>query len=138
MSYLVPMLDHVLPANNAPGKKTKSDTSTSTGGSSSSSQWEIMTQELRLKREAAKKAFKVAKGLTHEYRIGYSIQRVVPPFLQVPSNAWLEVIMAIGVVVVTTWVARGVGGMVVGGDGEVVVGWETKPDTGQNHREIIR
>ncbi|GKB99345.1 hypothetical protein Tco_0985482 [Tanacetum coccineum] len=32
--------------------------------------------------------------------------------------------MAVGVVVVTTWVARGVGGVMVGGDDEVVVGWE--------------
>nr|GEW40742.1 mitochodrial transcription termination factor [Tanacetum cinerariifolium] len=60
-SYSVPILDLVLPANNAP-KKTKSDTSTSTGGSSSSAQfWEFMTHELRLKREAAEKAFEVAK-----------------------------------------------------------------------------
>ncbi|GJT47709.1 hypothetical protein Tco_0973866 [Tanacetum coccineum] len=51
------------PGKQRPGKKTKSDTSASTGGSSSSSQWEIMTQELRLKREAAEKAFEVAKEI---------------------------------------------------------------------------
>ncbi|GKE48742.1 hypothetical protein Tco_1480000 [Tanacetum coccineum] len=39
------------------GKKTKSDTSASTGGSSSLAQF----RELRLKREAAEKAFEVAK-----------------------------------------------------------------------------
>ncbi|GJW49920.1 hypothetical protein Tco_0091271, partial [Tanacetum coccineum] len=62
MSYSVPMLDHVLPANNAPGKKTKSDTSVSTGRSSSSSEFgNIMTKELRLKREAAEASFKLAK-----------------------------------------------------------------------------
>ncbi|GKB60428.1 hypothetical protein Tco_0916614 [Tanacetum coccineum] len=45
-----------------PGKKTKSDTSVSTGGSNSSSQFgEIMTKELRLKREVAEAAFEVAK-----------------------------------------------------------------------------
>ncbi|GKC90831.1 hypothetical protein Tco_1151480 [Tanacetum coccineum] len=45
-----------------PGKKTKSDTSVSIGGSSSSSQFgDIMTKELRLKREAAEAAFEVAK-----------------------------------------------------------------------------
>ncbi|GJU59038.1 endopeptidase [Tanacetum coccineum] len=44
------------------GKKTKSDTSESTGGSSSSSQFgDVMTNELRLKREAAEVAFEVAK-----------------------------------------------------------------------------
>ncbi|GKD56090.1 hypothetical protein Tco_1289477 [Tanacetum coccineum] len=44
------------------GKKTKSDTSANTGGSSSSSQFgEFMSHELRLKREAAEKAFEVAK-----------------------------------------------------------------------------
>nr|GEV23813.1 hypothetical protein [Tanacetum cinerariifolium] len=44
------------------GKKTKSDTSVSTGGSNSSSQFgEIMTKELPLKREAAEAAFEVAK-----------------------------------------------------------------------------
>ncbi|GKC82981.1 hypothetical protein Tco_1138698, partial [Tanacetum coccineum] len=40
------------------------------------------------------------------------------------ARGWLEVIMAVRVVVVMTWVARGVGGVMVGGDGEVVVGWE--------------
>ncbi|GJY03326.1 hypothetical protein Tco_0369266 [Tanacetum coccineum] len=50
------------PGKQRPGKKTKSDTSVSTRGSSSSSQFEdIMTKVLRLKREAAKAAFKVAK-----------------------------------------------------------------------------
>ncbi|GJU84694.1 hypothetical protein Tco_1292240 [Tanacetum coccineum] len=50
------------PDKQRPGKKTKSDTTTSTGGSSSSSQFgEFMTHELRLKREAAEKAFEVAK-----------------------------------------------------------------------------
>nr|GEV21736.1 endopeptidase, NLPC/P60 domain, LRAT-like domain protein [Tanacetum cinerariifolium] len=45
-----------------PRKNTKSDTSVSTGGSNSSSQFgEIMTKELRLKREAAEAAFEVAK-----------------------------------------------------------------------------
>ncbi|GJS59703.1 hypothetical protein Tco_0654487 [Tanacetum coccineum] len=51
-----------LPGKQRPGKKTKSDTSVSTGGSSSSSQFgDIMTKELRLKREAAEAAFEVAK-----------------------------------------------------------------------------
>ncbi|GJS59707.1 hypothetical protein Tco_0654491 [Tanacetum coccineum] len=50
------------PGKQRPGKKTKSDTSASTEESSSSSQFgEIMTQELRLKREAAEAAFEVAK-----------------------------------------------------------------------------
>ncbi|GKG02852.1 hypothetical protein Tco_0310488, partial [Tanacetum coccineum] len=39
-------------------KKTKSDVTTSTGGSSASTQFgELMEQELRLKREAAERAF---------------------------------------------------------------------------------
>nr|GEY86214.1 hypothetical protein [Tanacetum cinerariifolium] len=42
-----------------PAKKTKSDATTSSGGSSASTQFgDLMEQELRLKREAAKKAFK--------------------------------------------------------------------------------
>ncbi|GJY53947.1 hypothetical protein Tco_0445611 [Tanacetum coccineum] len=50
------------PGKQRPGKKTKSETSASTGGSSSSIQFgEIMTQELRLKREAAEAVFEVAK-----------------------------------------------------------------------------
>ncbi|GJT71028.1 hypothetical protein Tco_1030314 [Tanacetum coccineum] len=50
------------PGKQRPGKKTKSDTSVSTEGSSSSSQFDdIMTKELRLKREAAEAAFEVAK-----------------------------------------------------------------------------
>ncbi|GJS38843.1 hypothetical protein Tco_0563886 [Tanacetum coccineum] len=50
------------PGKERPGKKTKSDTSASTGGSSSSSQFgEFMSHELRLKREAAEKTFEVAK-----------------------------------------------------------------------------
>nr|GEU36798.1 hypothetical protein [Tanacetum cinerariifolium] len=41
-----------------PAKKTKSDATTSTGGSSASTQFgELMKQELRLKRKAAEKAF---------------------------------------------------------------------------------
>ncbi|GJZ17675.1 hypothetical protein Tco_0553798 [Tanacetum coccineum] len=47
------------PGKQRPGKKTKSDTSASTGGSNSSSQFgDFMTHELRLKREAAEKASK--------------------------------------------------------------------------------
>ncbi|GKB84614.1 hypothetical protein Tco_0956886 [Tanacetum coccineum] len=50
------------PGKQLPGKKTKSDTSTSTGGSNSSSQFgDFMSHELRLKREAAKKAFEASK-----------------------------------------------------------------------------
>ncbi|GJX10557.1 hypothetical protein Tco_0200416 [Tanacetum coccineum] len=54
------------PRPRPPGKqrpeKTKSDTSASTGGSNSSSQFgEFMSHELRLKREAAEKAFEVSK-----------------------------------------------------------------------------
>nr|GEY70368.1 hypothetical protein [Tanacetum cinerariifolium] len=50
------------PGKQRPCKKTKPDTSVSTGGSSSSSQFgDIMTKELRLKREAAEAAFEVAK-----------------------------------------------------------------------------
>nr|GEX09950.1 RNA-directed DNA polymerase, eukaryota [Tanacetum cinerariifolium] len=50
------------PGKQRPEKKTKSDTSVSTGGSSSSSQFgEIMTKELRLKRKAAEAVFEVAK-----------------------------------------------------------------------------
>nr|GEX48075.1 hypothetical protein [Tanacetum cinerariifolium] len=42
-----------------PAKKTKSDTTTSTGGSSASTQFgELIEQELRLKRKAAERAFK--------------------------------------------------------------------------------
>ncbi|GJZ21236.1 hypothetical protein Tco_0558275 [Tanacetum coccineum] len=45
-----------------PGKKIKSDTSESTGRSSSSSQFgDVMTNELRLKREVAEVVFEVAK-----------------------------------------------------------------------------
>nr|GFA43854.1 hypothetical protein [Tanacetum cinerariifolium] len=41
-----------------PAKKTKSDATASTGGSSASTQFgELMEQELRLKREAAERAF---------------------------------------------------------------------------------
>nr|GEV29294.1 hypothetical protein [Tanacetum cinerariifolium] len=41
-----------------PAKKTKSDATASTGGSSASTQFgELMKQELRLKREAAERAF---------------------------------------------------------------------------------
>nr|GEW56073.1 hypothetical protein [Tanacetum cinerariifolium]GEW56310.1 hypothetical protein [Tanacetum cinerariifolium] len=48
--------------NRTPQKKIKSDTSTSTGGSSSSSQFgEFMSHKLRLKRKATEKAFEVAK-----------------------------------------------------------------------------
>ncbi|GJR42150.1 hypothetical protein Tco_1310253 [Tanacetum coccineum] len=50
------------PGKQRPGKKTKSDTSASTGGCNSSSQFgEFMSHELRLKREAAEKAFEVSK-----------------------------------------------------------------------------
>ncbi|GJR48674.1 hypothetical protein Tco_1316777 [Tanacetum coccineum] len=50
------------PGKQRPGKKTKSDTSASTGGSNSSSQFgEFMTNELRLKREAAEQAFEASK-----------------------------------------------------------------------------
>nr|GEW78423.1 hypothetical protein [Tanacetum cinerariifolium] len=43
-----------------PAKKTKSDATASTGGSSASTQFgELMEQELRLKREAAERAFEV-------------------------------------------------------------------------------
>nr|GFA85706.1 hypothetical protein [Tanacetum cinerariifolium] len=42
-----------------PAKKTKSDTTASTDGSSASTQFgELMEQELRLKREATERAFK--------------------------------------------------------------------------------
>ncbi|GJW36529.1 hypothetical protein Tco_0059449 [Tanacetum coccineum] len=45
-----------------PGQKTKSDITTSTGGSSASSQFgNFMINELRLKREAAEKAYEVSK-----------------------------------------------------------------------------
>nr|GEX82342.1 hypothetical protein [Tanacetum cinerariifolium] len=43
------------------GKKTKSDTSASTGGSQSSQFGEFASHELRLKREAAEKAFEASK-----------------------------------------------------------------------------
>nr|GEY09457.1 glutathione S-transferase T3-like [Tanacetum cinerariifolium] len=48
-------------------KKTKSDATTSTGGSSASTQFEeLMEQELRLKREAAERAFEAqAKKTAH-------------------------------------------------------------------------
>ncbi|GKB34438.1 hypothetical protein Tco_0879380 [Tanacetum coccineum] len=50
------------PGKQHPGEKTKFDTSASTGGSSSSTQFgEFMSHELRLKREAAEKAFEVSK-----------------------------------------------------------------------------
>ncbi|GJR70216.1 hypothetical protein Tco_0016281 [Tanacetum coccineum] len=50
------------PGKQRPRKKTKSYTSASTGGSNSSSQFgEFMSHELRLKREAAEKAFEVSK-----------------------------------------------------------------------------
>nr|GEX00114.1 hypothetical protein [Tanacetum cinerariifolium] len=50
------------PVNNARKKKTKYNTSVSTGGSNSSSQFgDFMAHELRLKREAAEKAFEASK-----------------------------------------------------------------------------
>ncbi|GJS15199.1 hypothetical protein Tco_0409671 [Tanacetum coccineum] len=50
------------PGKQRPRKKTKSDTSASTGGSNSPSQFgEFMSHELRLKREVAEKAFEVSK-----------------------------------------------------------------------------
>ncbi|GJT34457.1 hypothetical protein Tco_0924876 [Tanacetum coccineum] len=50
------------PGKQRPWKKVKSDTSASTEGSSSSTQFgKFMSHELRLKREAAEKAFEVAK-----------------------------------------------------------------------------
>ncbi|GKF22313.1 hypothetical protein Tco_0074635 [Tanacetum coccineum] len=50
------------PGKQRPKKKTKSDTSACTGGSNSSSQFgEFMSHELRLKQEAAEKAFEVSK-----------------------------------------------------------------------------
>nr|GFB32841.1 hypothetical protein [Tanacetum cinerariifolium]GFB36147.1 hypothetical protein [Tanacetum cinerariifolium] len=49
------------PGKQRPGKKTKSDTSASTGGSQSSQFGELVSHELRLKREAAKKAFEASK-----------------------------------------------------------------------------
>ncbi|GJV05610.1 hypothetical protein Tco_1343266 [Tanacetum coccineum] len=52
------------PGKQRPGKKTKSDTTTSNRGSSLSSQFgEFMTHELRLKREAAEKPFEGDKLL---------------------------------------------------------------------------
>ncbi|GKD59917.1 hypothetical protein Tco_1297426 [Tanacetum coccineum] len=50
------------PGKQRPRKKTKSDTSASTGGSNSPYQFgEFMSHELRLKWEAAEKAFEVSK-----------------------------------------------------------------------------
>ncbi|GKA68023.1 hypothetical protein Tco_0767940 [Tanacetum coccineum] len=49
------------PDKQRPGKKTKSDTSVSTGGSHSSQFGEFVFHELRLKREAAEKAFEASK-----------------------------------------------------------------------------
>ncbi|GKC58808.1 hypothetical protein Tco_1086406, partial [Tanacetum coccineum] len=46
------------PGKQRPAKKSKSDATASTGGSSASTQFgELMEQELRLKREAAERAF---------------------------------------------------------------------------------
>ncbi|GJU88025.1 hypothetical protein Tco_1300448 [Tanacetum coccineum] len=56
------MQDLVLPVNNVPGKKIKSNTLASIEGSNSSSQFgEFMSHELCLKRETAEKAFEVSK-----------------------------------------------------------------------------
>nr|GEW64706.1 hypothetical protein [Tanacetum cinerariifolium] len=49
------------PGKQRPGKKIKSDTSASTGGSQSSQFGEFVSHELRLKREAAEKAFEASK-----------------------------------------------------------------------------
>nr|GEV55875.1 hypothetical protein [Tanacetum cinerariifolium] len=49
------------PGKQRPGKKTKSDASASTGGSQLSQFGEFVSHELRLKREAAKKAFEASK-----------------------------------------------------------------------------
>nr|GEX90873.1 glutathione S-transferase T3-like [Tanacetum cinerariifolium] len=49
------------PGKERPEKKTKSDTSVSTGGSPSSQFEDIMTKELRLKQEAAEAAFEILK-----------------------------------------------------------------------------
>nr|GEW38726.1 hypothetical protein [Tanacetum cinerariifolium] len=60
--YVAVSEDHpVPPTNNALEKKTKSDTSASTGGSQSSQFGEFVSHELRLKREAAEKAFEASK-----------------------------------------------------------------------------
>ncbi|GKF60435.1 hypothetical protein Tco_0177221, partial [Tanacetum coccineum] len=49
-----------------PGKKSKSDATASTGGSSASAQFgELMEQELRLKREAAERAFEAQAEKDH-------------------------------------------------------------------------
>nr|GEW13930.1 hypothetical protein [Tanacetum cinerariifolium] len=50
------------PGKQCPRKKTKSDTSASTGGSQSSQFGEFVSHELRLKREAAEKAFEASKN----------------------------------------------------------------------------
>ncbi|GKD73595.1 hypothetical protein Tco_1331877 [Tanacetum coccineum] len=49
------------PDKQRPGKKTKSDTSASTGGSHSSQFGEFVSHKLQLKREAAEKAFEASK-----------------------------------------------------------------------------
>ncbi|GKB52579.1 hypothetical protein Tco_0903332 [Tanacetum coccineum] len=49
------------PGKQRPGKKPKSDTSASTGGSHSSQFGEFVSHELRLKRETAEKAFEASK-----------------------------------------------------------------------------
>nr|GEW47764.1 hypothetical protein [Tanacetum cinerariifolium] len=59
-SYSVPIQD-LVPQQTTPRKKTKSDTSASTGGSQSSQFGEFVSHELRLKREAAEKAFEASK-----------------------------------------------------------------------------
>nr|GEZ32918.1 hypothetical protein [Tanacetum cinerariifolium] len=51
----------LVPRQTTPRKKTKSDTSASTGGSQSSQFGEFVSHELRLKREAAEKTFEASK-----------------------------------------------------------------------------
>nr|GEY40291.1 hypothetical protein [Tanacetum cinerariifolium] len=52
---------YLVPRQTTPGKKTKSATSASTGGSQSSQFGEFVSNELRLKREAAEKVFEASK-----------------------------------------------------------------------------
>ncbi|GJU01772.1 hypothetical protein Tco_1112110 [Tanacetum coccineum] len=59
------------PGKQRPAKKSKSDATASTGGSSASAQFgELMEQELRLKREAAERAFALKRKRPHLMRLG--------------------------------------------------------------------
>nr|GFA69867.1 hypothetical protein [Tanacetum cinerariifolium]GFA69877.1 hypothetical protein [Tanacetum cinerariifolium] len=90
MSYSVPIQYLVPPGKQRP-KNTKSDTSASTGGSQSSQFGEFVSHELRLKREAAEKAFEVLKDKDETIKSAVGIfarRNLCSPKLLARRNLW--------------------------------------------------